>query len=110
MLFRSLLRAADHVREHVEHQHRQHDAGGKHKQRRMRALRRQSAQIAAEIAEKLAREFGGENAALEALQERKIEELSQAERDFEIGVLLRKKLRNEEDDLILLLLMAAAAS
>ena len=44
-----LLRAADHVREHVEHQHRQHDAGGKHKQRRMRALRRQSAQIAAEI-------------------------------------------------------------
>ena len=36
-----------------------------------------------------------------------IETMSQAEIDFEIGVLLRKKIRTEEDEILLLMLMMA---
>ena len=64
-----------------------------------------SRQIQAEIAGKLAREFGEETI---RLKKPEIVQMTAAEIDFEIGVLLRKKIRSEEDDFILLLLMAAA--
>ena len=64
-----------------------------------------SRQIQAEIAGKLAREFGEETI---RLKKPEIVQMSAAEIDFEIGILLRKKIRTEEDDLVLLLLMAAA--
>ena len=44
-----LLRAADHVRDHVEQQHRQRDAGREREQRRMHALAERGPQVAAEI-------------------------------------------------------------
>lgn len=70
----------------------------------------ESRQIQAEIAGKLAREFGEETEALEALEDQKqlmLAEMSQAQIDFEIGVLLRKKMKSEEDELMLILMMAA---
>jgi hypothetical protein len=76
----------------------------------------ESRQIQAEIAEKLAREFGEETQAAEeaqAIEDRRqlmLAEMSQAQIDFEIGVLLRKKIKTAEDELILVLLMAAAAA
>jgi len=65
----------------------------------------ESRQIQAEIAGRLAREFSEETAALEAFQP--IDEMSLAEIDAEIGLLLRRKLRTEEDEIMLLLLMTA---
>lgn len=67
-----------------------------------------SALIQAEIAEKLAREFGEETLRLPPEQP-PVVEMSLAEMEFEIGVLLRKKLRTEEDEIMLLLLMVASA-
>ena len=66
----------------------------------------ESAAIQAEIAARLAREFGEESS---ALADRESIEMSLAEIDREIGVLLRKKMRTEEDEILLLLLMACAA-
>lgn len=66
----------------------------------------ESAQIAAEIAGNLAREFGDETQRQEAAN---IVEMSMAEVDFEIGVLLRKKIRNEEEEIMLMLLMIAVS-
>lgn len=47
---------------------------------------------------------------IEAPEPAPISEMTLAEVEFEIGVLLRKRLRTEEDELILLLLMAASAA
>ena len=44
---------------------------------------------------------------VEAPEPQPIETMSQAAIDFEIGVLLRKKLRTEEDEILLLMLMMA---
>jgi hypothetical protein len=66
--------------------------------------------IAAEVAARLAREFGDETAAtLAAQQALDVAELSAQQVAFEIGVLLRKKLRTEEEEVLLLLLLAASA-
>ena len=62
--------------------------------------------IQAEIAARLAREFTEESAALGAPQPI---QMSMAEVDFEIGVLLRKKLRTDEEEVMLMLLMVAAS-
>ena len=70
----------------------------------------ESAQIAAEVAAKVAREFSEESRQIEArTAEPPIVQMSMAEIDFEIGILLRKKLRTEEDELMLVLMLAAAA-
>ena len=61
--------------------------------------------IQAEIAGRLAREFGEETAEIEA---RPVTEMSMAEVEAEIGFLLKKKLRNDEEEVMLLLLMVAA--
>lgn len=66
----------------------------------------ESRDIQAEIAGRLAREFADETVSLDA--KTPVIEMSIAEIEFEIGVLLRKKLRNEEDEVLLLLLMVAA--
>ena len=68
----------------------------------------ETAGIAAEIAGKLAREFGEETQQAEA--QKRIEQMTLAEVDFEIGVLLRKKLRTEEDEIMILLLIAASVA
>lgn len=71
----------------------------------------ETAQIAEEVAAKIAREFGEETRQIEAREEaRQILEMSQAEIDFEIGVLLKKKIKRQEDELLLLLLMAASSA
>jgi len=62
--------------------------------------------IQAEIAGRLAREFGEETAEIEA---RPVIEMSMVEVEAEIGFLLRKKLRNDEEEVMLLLLMVAAS-
>jgi hypothetical protein len=67
----------------------------------------ESQAIQAEIAARLAREFGEDNAARAEIERL---EFTRAEADAEIGRLLRKKIRSEEDDIILMLLMAAAAA
>lgn len=65
--------------------------------------------IAAEVAAKLASEFGSETAEILAAQQaRDVAELSAQQVALEIGFLLRKKLRTEEDELLLLLLLAAS--
>jgi len=65
--------------------------------------------IQAEIAGRLAREFSEETTALEAYKAfQPIDEMSLAEIDAEIGLLLKLKLRREEDEIMLLLLMVAA--
>ena len=70
-----------------------------------------ASRIQAELAGKLAREFGDETQRFEAAREAKdIVEMSMAEVDREIGTLLRKKLRTDEDEVLLLLLMVAAAA
>lgn len=63
----------------------------------------------AEIAGKLAREFAEDSAAIKEAESRPVVEMSLAEIEFEIGVLLRKKLRTQEDDAILMLLLVASA-
>ncbi|HEY4697759.1 MAG TPA: hypothetical protein VIH29_07115 [Gallionella sp.] len=67
----------------------------------------ESREIQAEIAGRLAKDFAAGNAVLEAAQTL---EMSVAEIDAEIGMILRKKIRTEEDEMILLLLMAAAVA
>lgn len=63
----------------------------------------QTAEIAREV-------FGQARAPVEAPVEPPISQMTLAEVEREIGVLLRKKVRTEEDELILLLLMAASAA
>jgi hypothetical protein len=65
-------------------------------------------QQSAEIAQQVAREVTG--SLDEPAEPPPIIEMTLAEVEREIGVLLRKKIRTEEDELILLLLMAAAAA
>ena len=74
-----------------------------------------SAVIEAEIAGKLAKEFGEESAQIaktetEATEAKAIVQMSMAEVDREIGILLQKKLRTEEEELTLIMLMAASAA
>ena len=70
-----------------------------------------AAQVAAEVSARLAREFGEESQRIgEAEEAKAIVEMSMAEVDREIGILLRKKLRTEEDEVLLLLLMVASAA
>lgn len=78
----------------------------------------ESRQIQAEIAQRLAADFAGENAALSdaqaareagALAERAIIEMSLKEIDAEIGALLQNKLRTDEEEIMLLVLIAASA-
>lgn len=64
----------------------------------------ESAIIHAEVNAKLAREF--EETEVVAAP---VITMSAAEIDWEIGLLLRKKMRTEEDEVLLLLLMAAAS-
>lgn len=69
-----------------------------------------SSAIAAEVAAKLAREFGDETARTLAEQQAlAVAELSAKQVDFEIGVLLRKKIKKDEEELLLILLLAASA-
>lgn len=77
-----------------------------HKEGRKEVIDRidESRGIQAEIAARLAREFTEET-----LARIPIAEMSAAEVDFEIGVLLRKRLRTEEEEIMLLLLMTVAA-
>ena len=66
--------------------------------------------IQAEIAGRLAREFGEETAEIEARSEfRPVIEMTMAQVEAEIGMLLRKKLRTDEEEVMLLLLMVAAS-
>lgn len=76
-----------------------------HKEGRKEVIDRidESRGIQAEIAARLAREFTEET-----LARIPIAEMSAAEVDYEIGVLLRKRLRTEEEELMLLLLMVAS--
>jgi len=70
-----------------------------------------SREIQAEVAAKLAREFGDENAALRAVpQAARVAQMSILEINSEIGALLRKKMRTEEEELMMLVLMAAAVA
>ena len=62
--------------------------------------------IQAEIAARLAKEFTEEEVARQEQVE--VARLSAAEVDFEIGVLLRKKVRTDQEELLLVLLMASA--
>ena len=72
----------------------------------------ESRQIEAEIAGRLAKEFGEETQEILRLPEAQppVEEMTLAEVELEIGLLLRKKLRTQEDEILILLLMAAAAA
>lgn len=63
--------------------------------------------ISAEIAGRLAREFTEEG---EAARQENIALMTEAQVSWEIGLLLRKKMRTEEDELLLLLLLAASAA
>ena len=65
--------------------------------------------IQAEIAGRLAHEFSEETAAIGAGAQPSppIIEMTMAQVDAEIGLLLRKKLRTDEDEVMLLLLMVA---
>lgn len=78
-----------------------------HKEGRKEVIDRidESREIQAEIAGRLAREFTEETARLTLPP---IAEMSQADVDYEIGILLRKRLRSEEEELMLLLLMVAS--
>ena len=62
--------------------------------------------IQAEIAARLVKEFTEEEVARQEQVE--VARLSAAEVDFEIGILLRKKLRTDQEELLLVLLMASA--
>lgn len=65
----------------------------------------ESQDIQAEIAARLAREFSEETLAIG--EPPPIVEMTLAEVEAEIGLLLRKKLRTDEDEVMLLLMMAA---
>lgn len=70
-----------------------------------------AAALEAEVAGKLAREFGEESDRLkESEQAQDIVQMSMAEVDREIAILLRKKMRTEEEEVVLLLLMVAASA
>lgn len=65
--------------------------------------------IQAEVSEKLATEFGVENAELAARAAMPpVAAMSMLDIEQEIGALLRKKIRTQEDELLLLVMMAAA--
>ena len=68
----------------------------------------ESRDIQAEIAGRLAKEFSEETATLET-RRAAIAAMTQAQRDAEIGTLLKKRKRTEEDEILVLLLVAAAA-
>ena len=84
----------------------------------------ESREIQAEIAGRLAREFAEETQALEgeilkaraleeqelleALEAKRIQDMTAAEVSEEIGILLRKKIRQEEEELLLMLMIAAS--
>ena len=68
----------------------------------------ESRDIQAEIAGRLAKEFSEETTTLETRQAA-IAAMTQAQRDAEIGRLLRERKRTEEDEILVLLLIAAAA-
>ena len=68
----------------------------------------ESREIKAEIAAKLAREFGEDISDIQELP--LLSTLSLAQTEAEIAVLLRRKLRTEEDEILLLLLIVAAAA
>lgn len=61
----------------------------------------------ADIAGQLAREFAEESAAI--TEQVPVVQMSLAEIEHEIGLILRKKLRTQEDDAILMLLLVASA-
>lgn len=63
----------------------------------------QTAEIAREVVEQIA-------PVVEPVEPAPISQMTLAEVEFEIGLLLRKRVRTEEDELILLLLMAASAA
>lgn len=65
----------------------------------------ESREIQAEIAARLAKEFSEESSAIPEFKP--IVEMTMAEVEAEIGLLLRKKIRSDEDEVILLLLMAS---
>lgn len=74
----------------------------------------ESARAASEIAAKLAREFTDENAALDtsrtaALDAERLSQLTQAQIDEGVSLLLAKKRRTEDEELLFLILMAASA-
>jgi cobalamin biosynthesis Mg chelatase CobN len=83
----------------------------------------EAAQIEAEVASRLAREFGEETSdfAEKLARDAELGRITELERqareeraaqlaiEAEIGLLLRKKIRTEEEEVMLLLLMAAAA-
>ena len=71
---------------------------------------RQAEEEAAQIAERLAREFSQDNAIIARNREIEVARLTQAQIDQEIGALIRKKIRNDEEELLLLLLIAASAA
>ena len=65
----------------------------------------ESRQIQAEVAAQLLREFTEESEVISNLGS--VEQMSMAEIDYEIKVLLRKQFRTEDDEVILLMLLAA---
>lgn len=65
-----------------------------------------AAQIAAEVAAKVAREF---DTGLGIDDDTPIEEMSLAQIEAEIGIRLRKKLQEEEDIMAMLILLAAVS-
>ena len=65
----------------------------------------QAREIKAEVARKLALEFGQESQIIEA---KAVEHMTMVEVQREIGVLLRRKIRTEEEELFLFMLLAAA--
>lgn len=67
----------------------------------------ESREIEAEIAGRLAKEFGEETIRIRE-EGQQIEAMSQEAIAFEIGVLLRKKIKTEQDEITLMLLMAAS--
>lgn len=78
------------------------------KRKRVEERVEESRELQAEIAARLAREFAEETAEITAFKP--MAEMSMAQIDAEIGLLLRKKLRNDEDEMMLLLLMAASVA
>lgn len=64
-----------------------------------------SREIEAEIADRLAREFVDD--VEELVEEPPIEQMTMAQIDLEIGVRLRKKLKQEEEEIMAMLMLAA---
>jgi hypothetical protein len=66
-----------------------------------------SREIEAEIAARLAREFVDDTQELVEVEEPPIAQMTVAEIDYEIGVLLRKKLKQEEEEIMAMILLAS---